>query len=146
LKKCGLGFRTKRVLETAKIVDQELLSLKKLKKLDYNQAKRELLCLPGVGHKVADCILLFSLEKLEAFPIDRWIKRAAITLYSNHFESSFIQQITNKNSLTIKEYKKIGSFGRKYASHRHRPAHRHTFFNLRLHDHQREIAPDRHTG
>lgn len=114
LKNCGLGFRAERVLETAKLVDSGKLDLELLKRLDYREVKRELLLLPGVGQKVADCVLLFSLEKLEAFPIDIWIKRATTNLYSKYFESSFIERVANKGSITPKEYETIGSFAREY--------------------------------
>ena len=82
--------------------------------MDYLEAKRELLSLPGVGPKVADCVLLFSLEKLEAFPIDVWMKRAATTLYASHFDSSFVERVSSKGSITPKEYETISSFGRNY--------------------------------
>jgi N-glycosylase/DNA lyase len=114
LRSCGLGFRAERVLETAKLVDSGGLSLESLKSMDYGDARRELLVLSGVGQKVADCVLLFSLEKLEAFPIDVWMKRAATTIYSSHFDSSFIKRVASKSSLTPKEYGTIGSFGREY--------------------------------
>ncbi|MCW4034311.1 MAG: DNA-3-methyladenine glycosylase 2 family protein [Candidatus Bathyarchaeota archaeon] len=114
LRRCGLGFRAERVLETAKLVDSGELSLEHLKQLPYQDAKKELLALPGVGHKVADCVLLFSLDKLEAFPIDVWMKRAATNLYANHFDSVFIHRISAKGSLTPKEYSAIGSFAREY--------------------------------
>jgi len=111
---CGLGFRAERVLETAKRVDNGNFSLESLKRLDYHNAKHELLSLPGVGQKVADCVLLFSLEKLEAFPIDVWMKRAATTIYARHFDSSFIKRVASKGSLTPKQYETIASFGREY--------------------------------
>ncbi|MCW4015018.1 MAG: hypothetical protein NWF06_01480 [Candidatus Bathyarchaeota archaeon] len=114
LRSCGLGFRAERVLKTAQLIDNGELILEDLKHLDYHKAKRKLLGVPGVGHKVADCVLLFSLEKLEAFPIDVWMKRAATKLYANHFDSSFIQRITGKGSLTPKEYETVSSFGRDY--------------------------------
>ena len=114
LRCCGLGFRTDRVLETAKLVDSERLSLEDLKRTDYSKAKRELLGLPGVGQKVADCVLLFSLEKLEAFPVDVWMKRAATNLYARHFDPFFIKKVASKSSLTLKEYETIASFGREY--------------------------------
>jgi len=114
LRSCGLGFRAERVSETARLVDSGNLSLEALKRLDYHDAKRELLGLPGVGQKVADCVLLFSLEKLEAFPIDVWMKRAATNLYASHFDSSFIKRVASKGSITPKEYETIASFGREY--------------------------------
>jgi N-glycosylase/DNA lyase len=114
LQGCGLGFRTNRVLETTKLVNSGKLNLEALKQADYADAKRELLKLPGVGQKVADCVLLFSLNKLEAFPIDVWMKRAATNLYADHFDSSFIKRVANKDSITPKEYRTIGDFGRTY--------------------------------
>jgi N-glycosylase/DNA lyase len=114
LRSCGLGFRAERALETARLVDSGEFPLESLQSMDYLEAKRKLLGLPGVGQKVADCVLLFSLEKLEAFPIDVWIKRAATTLYANHFDASFIKRVASKGSLTPKEYETIGSFGREY--------------------------------
>ena len=114
LRSCGLGFRAERVLETTKILDRGDFSLEALKSLDYGNAKRKLLSLPGVGPKVADCVLLFSLEKLEAFPVDVWMKRAATNLYANHFDSSFVNRVSSKGSITPKEYETINSFGREY--------------------------------
>lgn len=114
LQHCGLGFRATRVLETAKIVDNNELFFDSLKNMDYAHARQVLLNLPGVGPKVADCVLLFSLEKLEAFPIDVWIRRAITTIYTDYFDSSFIKRVSGKASLTIKEYETIGDFGREY--------------------------------
>jgi N-glycosylase/DNA lyase len=114
LRSCGLGFRAERVSETAKRVNSGKLSLERLKRLNYLDAKRKLLDLPGVGQKVADCVLLFSLEKLEAFPVDVWMKRAATTFYESHFDASFVERVSNKGSITPKEYSTIGSFGREY--------------------------------
>jgi N-glycosylase/DNA lyase len=114
MRSCGLGFRAERALETARLVDSGEFSPESLRNMDYGAARRELLGLPGVGPKVADCVLLFSLEKLEAFPIDVWMKRAATTIYSSHFDSSFIKRVASKSSLTPKEYETIGSFGREY--------------------------------
>jgi len=114
MKACKLGFRAERVLETSKIVHNKEFALEALRKMDYGKAKRVLLSLPGVGQKVADCVLLFSLDKLEAFPVDIWVKRAILKYYSNRFEEPFIKKISRKASLTPGEYKEISSFGRKY--------------------------------
>ena len=135
LRSCGLGFRTERLLETAKRVDRGELSLESLKRLDYHDAKRELLGLPGVGQKVADCVLLFSLEKLEAFPIDVWIKRAATTFYASHFDSSFIERVKGKGSITPKEYETIGAFGREYFGNYAGYAQEYLFHFLRTQQH-----------
>jgi len=114
VKACKLGFRAERVLETSRIVHNKELDLEALRKMDYGKAKRQLLSLPGVGQNVADCVLLFSLDKLDAFPVDIWIKRAILDFYSNHFEESFIKKISHRTSLTPGEYEEINSFGRTY--------------------------------
>ncbi len=79
---CGLGYRAKYVKETSKRIFENTFELNSLKQLPYEQAKTALCTLPGVGPKVADCILLFSLEKLEAFPIDRWVERVILNHYT----------------------------------------------------------------
>jgi N-glycosylase/DNA lyase len=56
------------------------IDIEYLKRAKYDISKEELLKIYGIGNKIADCILLFSLEKTEAFPIDIWITRA-IRLY-----------------------------------------------------------------
>lgn len=134
LKCCGLGFRTHRILETAKLIANENISLEDLKKTEYREAKRELLGLPGVGQKVADCVLLFSLEKLEAFPIDVWIKRVATTFYPHYFDSTFVKRVAEKGSITTKEYGTISSFGKKYFGKYAGYAQQYLFHYLRTHN------------
>ncbi len=114
VKACKLGFRSERVLETSRIIHNKELDLEALRKMNYRKAKLELLSLPGVGQKVADCVLLFSLDKLEAFPVDVWVRRAILEYYSNSFEESFVKKISRKNPLTSGEYEEISSFGRTY--------------------------------
>jgi len=63
---------------------------------------------------VADCVLLFSLDKLEAFPIDVWMRRIILEHYANHFEPWFVEKADAKKSPTLREYETISSFGRKY--------------------------------
>jgi N-glycosylase/DNA lyase len=52
-----------------------------LKDRSTEEARRELIKLQGVGPKVSDCILLFSMEKYDAFPIDVWVKRVMEFFY-----------------------------------------------------------------
>ena len=114
IRSCKLGFRVQRVLETSKILECGELGLEDLKKKEYAKAKQKLLSLPGVGQKVADCVLLFSLDKLEAFPVDIWIKRVVLEFYSSYFERSFIKRVSGKSSIAPREYEAISSFGREY--------------------------------
>jgi N-glycosylase/DNA lyase len=82
LKICGVGFRAPYLLQTAKNIVNMDYNLADLNKLDYEEAKAELKRFKGVGEKVADCVLLFSLNKLEAFPMDIWIKRTMKNYYN----------------------------------------------------------------
>jgi N-glycosylase/DNA lyase len=114
LRMCKLGFRTERIKQTATLIYEGTFELEALKKMSYEKAKEQLLTLPGVGPKVADCVLLFSLDKLEAFPIDVWMKRIVLEKYSQYFEQPFVKKITLKKSITPRDYRIINSFGRKY--------------------------------
>jgi len=114
LLECGLGYRAKYVLETAKMVHEDCFDLESLRKKSYEKARHELLDFPGVGLKVADCVSLFSLEKLEAFPVDVWIKRSILKHYASRFENEFVRKISFKKSLTKSEYERLSLFGRRY--------------------------------
>ncbi len=84
LRSLGLGFRDARVYETTKIIYTKQIDLEDLRKIqNVDELRNTLLRLPGVGPKVADCIMLFSLKKLEVFPIDVWVRRVMSELYFN---------------------------------------------------------------
>jgi N-glycosylase/DNA lyase len=73
------GFRTSYLVEVSQFVDRnQLLSLKDL---TYKEARQKLMSLPGVGKKIADCILLYSLDFLQAFPMDTWIQKGLQKIY-----------------------------------------------------------------
>jgi N-glycosylase/DNA lyase len=114
LRKCKLGFRARLVRQAAQKVDANEIDLELLKNVDYETAKAELQKVSGVGNKVADCVLLFSLEKLEAFPVDVWIRRIVGTRYSDRFDTPFTGRISSKTSLSRRAYESIGSFARGY--------------------------------
>ena len=77
--KCG--YRAKYIIDAIEKVNSGEIDFEKLKKMDYQAAKNELLRISGVGEKVADCICLFSLGCFSAFPTDTWIKKAMDKLY-----------------------------------------------------------------
>lgn len=81
LRKLGLGYRAPYVMEAAIAVHEGSIDLENLREEPYAKARKELMELKGVGPKMADCVLLFSLDKLEAFPVDRWMKRVIGQLY-----------------------------------------------------------------
>ena len=76
LRDLKMGFRAKYVAEAAEKVAAGDVRLWPLREASYDEAKGVLMSLNGVGEKIADCVLLFSLDKMSAFPIDRWIRRA----------------------------------------------------------------------
>ncbi len=82
LKACGVGYRAKYIIRAARMILDEI-DLVELGKMKYEQAFDTILQIPGVGPKVADCILLYGFGKEEAFPVDMWIKRIICELYFN---------------------------------------------------------------
>jgi N-glycosylase/DNA lyase len=78
---CGLGFRCGRFVEFARMVDQGEIDLESLRRVPYEECVKELKTYPGIGDKVADCIAVFSLDHLEAFPVDVRIKKAMEEMY-----------------------------------------------------------------
>jgi N-glycosylase/DNA lyase len=73
LRECLLGFRAKFIFGTAQFLAKHAGWLEETERLPYAEAKERLCSLPGVGEKVADCVLLFGAGRLEAFPVDTWI-------------------------------------------------------------------------
>ena len=76
LRTLKLGYRAKYVAQTARFIASRQNWLESIMELKYADAKKQLLRLPGVGEKVADCTLLFGGNFLEAFPIDTWIEKS----------------------------------------------------------------------
>ena len=114
LAECGLGYRAKYVLATSKRIWENNFSFENLKKCPYIEAKETLCEFPGVGAKVADCILLFSLGKSEAFPVDVWVKRVILNHYAKKLPSEFVQKLLRNDSLSSSDYERLNTFGRTY--------------------------------
>ena len=81
LRNLGTGYRDKYLHESAVRVAADPEAFQKIGNLPYPEAKKELMTYMGVGAKVADCILLFSSGKHEAFPVDTWIKKTLARRY-----------------------------------------------------------------
>jgi N-glycosylase/DNA lyase len=81
LRDCKLGFRAKNLLAAARMIDSGAVKLDALRAMKYERALEELVRLPGVGDKIAGCVLLFSCGFDQAFPIDVWIERALHRIY-----------------------------------------------------------------
>jgi N-glycosylase/DNA lyase len=85
IKSCGVGYRDSFIIQAAKMVSSKEIDFEDFKKMNYNDAKEEICKIPGVGNKVADCVMLFSLDKLESVPLDRWIVKILDKYYNDKF-------------------------------------------------------------
>jgi N-glycosylase/DNA lyase len=75
LRECALGYRAKNLLATARLVSSGDANLEGWSALSDVDLRTKLCALPGVGSKIANCVMLFGYERLRAFPIDVWIER-----------------------------------------------------------------------
>lgn len=109
LRDLGLGFRDKRIYNTTQMILNKVIDLEKLVLMDdTNKMREELLKLDGVGPKVADCILLFALKRIDVFPIDVWVRRVMNDLYI-HKEDE--EKVSKKELQKLAETKFLGLSG-----------------------------------
>jgi N-glycosylase/DNA lyase len=78
---CKLGFRAGNVQAAAKLVDSGAFDLEALRHCSTDEARAKLCLIPGVGAKIANCVLLFAYQRFEAFPIDVWVERVLRDIY-----------------------------------------------------------------
>ena len=90
IKAAATGYRASYIFKTNKLVSQKFFNA--LKKLKFQKAKQQLIQFPGIGEKIADCICLFSLNYLQAFPIDTWMKRG---LQQNYFPAANLKEMAS---------------------------------------------------
>lgn len=120
LRDLGLGFRAKYVAPAAEAVASGDLDLFALREASFDDARSALVRLNGVGEKIADCVLAFSLDKVEAFPVDRHIRRALERWYglpegmNNSKASDFARE----------RFGRFGAVAQQYMFHRERLAQR----------------------
>lgn len=84
LRACRLGYRARYIKGTAAVLAEHPGWLDELAALPYAEARARLMTLPGVGAKIADCVLLFGAGRLEAFPVDTWILKVMQQRYGLH--------------------------------------------------------------
>ncbi len=120
LRRLGLGFRGKFLAQAAATVASGGVDIESLRPASYSDAKAALTSLNGVGEKVADCVLAFSLDKPEAFPIDRWIRRALEEWYG------LPPELNNSKAAdwARAEFGEYGAIAQQYIFHRERLAGR----------------------
>ena len=109
LRGMGLGFRDKRIYNTTKMILEKQVDLEKIKNMaTTNEMRDELLKLDGVGPKVADCILLFALKRVDVFPIDVWVRRVMNDLYMHNEDE---EKVNKKELQKLAEEKFLGISG-----------------------------------
>ena len=106
LRETKLGFRSVNILEVAKKVDSGELDLEAPFELEYREAREMLMGMRGIGPKIADCVLLFAYDKMEAFPVDTHI----LSVMEEHY-GSYLEGAKSKRGEAISE------FARSYFGH-----------------------------
>jgi N-glycosylase/DNA lyase len=92
MKSFGLGYRGQYVLKTSKIIEENKILLSDFYNEDYFDSLKFLLTFPGVGGKVANCVLIYSLKKYNAFPVDLWVERLLVEDYGLNKKMSLINK------------------------------------------------------
>ena len=114
LRNLGLGFRDKRIYNTTKMILEKEVDLMYLENIDDTiKIREELLKLDGVGPKVADCIMLFSLKRFDVFPIDVWVRRVMNDLYIKSADENKVDK-KQLNRLAEEKFGNISGLAQQY--------------------------------
>lgn len=104
-----VGYRAKYIINSSKMIVKKEIDIDKLFEMSTNEAKDVLMKLPGVGPKVSECILLFAINKDDAFPVDVWVKRV--------MEYFYLDEDTKLKDISIyanKKFGKLAGFAQQY--------------------------------
>ena len=112
--KCALGYRAKNLLSTARLVGSGEADLEAWSALSDADLQKKLCGLPGVGPKIANCVMLFAYERLRAFPIDVWIERVLRQHYLPPKKKWTVQQLREFSETHFGEY---GGYAQQYLFH-----------------------------
>ncbi len=96
LRECRLGFRAKNLLGAANVIASGEIDLGSLANKPTAEARKQLCLLPGVGRKVANCVLLFAYERLDAVPVDVWIARILRAMHKKTSSLLELEQFSNR--------------------------------------------------
>lgn len=104
-----VGFRDVRIVKASQMIRDGFLDYSRDMDLDSLELKEKLMEMPGIGPKVADCILLFAFHRRETFPVDVWIKRVMETLFIGHevpkkLVDNYARDIFGKNAGYAQQY------------------------------------------
>jgi N-glycosylase/DNA lyase len=114
LRRCALGYRAKNLLATARQVASGEVNLEKLATLSDADLRERLGQIPGVGAKVANCVMLFAYERLRAFPIDVWIERV---LREKYFPRARKLNAARLRAFTQEYFGDHGGYAQQYLFH-----------------------------
>src|SRR5213080_5562485 len=114
LRECALGYRAKNLLATARLVSSGESDLESWSPLSDPVLREKLCSLPGVGAKIANCVMLFAYERLRAFPIDVWIERVLKQQYFPRKKKMTAQQLREFSETYFGEH---GGYAQQYLFH-----------------------------
>ena len=109
IKSTGASFRSKYIVDTIKKLNSNELNLEQIRKLEARDCHKALQEFKGVGAKVAHCVMLFSMGKESAFPVDVWVKRAMMFFYEAEESSLNKIRIFGQN-----KFKENAGFAQQY--------------------------------
>jgi len=121
LLECKLGYRAKNLRETARLVSFGRARLEVWSALSDSELRKQLCALPGVGPKIANCVMLFAYERLQAFPIDIWIERVLLQHYFSRRRKMTAQRLRQFSETYFGEH---GGYAQQYLFHHARMARR----------------------
>ncbi len=117
LRECALGYRAKNLLASARLVSSGKANLEAWSTLSDADLREKLCSLPGVGAKVANCVMLFAYERLRAFPIDVWMERVLKQQYFPRKKKVSELQLRQFSETYFGEH---GGYAQQYLFHRAR--------------------------
>ena len=119
LRECKLGYRAKNLRATAQLVSSGECDLESWSAFPDGDLRKNLCELPGVGVKIANCVMLFAYERLRAFPIDVWIERVLRQRYFPRRKKMTAQQLREFSETYFGEH---GGYAQQYLFHHARTA------------------------
>jgi N-glycosylase/DNA lyase len=119
LRECALGYRAKNLLISARLVSSGKCDLEAWSALSDTELREKLCALPGVGPKIANCVMLFAYERLRAFPIDVWIERVLKQQYFPRIKKATTLQLLEFSETYFGEH---GGYAQQYLFHHARMA------------------------
>jgi N-glycosylase/DNA lyase len=128
---CSVGYRAKAIKSIAEKVITGALTVEELYRSNYDEARKILTSVYGIGNKIADCILLFSLEKTEAFPIDVWMGRAIFKYYYRLINKRNASIINANKKLSDNQYSILSEIMRNHFGKYGGYAQQYLFYHIR---------------